>query len=163
MECNFFKKFKTILSLPAHVSDFFFKKKKRFLRKSSKPGHGNLALITSTVQVKLLKLNFNFDDIRTYFLQVLRDCRQITFVTLDEFCPLSKKKKTTPLLLTDNIKMDKILTKFFYIVFQVFKVLLIEICKIQSLDLLFLVVFISFYISRYFRKFLELRSIFSEK
>ena len=70
----------------------FFSKKKRFLRKSSKPGHGNLALITSTVQVKLLKLNFNFDDIRTYFLQVLRDCRQITFVTLDEFCPLSKKK-----------------------------------------------------------------------
>ena len=161
MECNFFKKFKTIVSLPAHVSDFF-PKKRRFLRKSSKPGHGNLALIISTVQVKLLKLNFNFDDIRTYFLQVLRDCRQITFVTLDEFCPLAKKK-TTPLLLTDNIKMDKILTKFFYIVFQVFKVLLIEICKIQSLDLLFLVVFISFYISRYFRKFLELRSIFSEK
>ena len=43
-----------------------------------------------------------------------------------------------------------ILTKIFYIVFQVLKVLLIKICKIQSLDLLFLVVFISFYISRYF-------------
>ena len=45
--------------------------------------------------------------------------------------------------------MDRILTKIFYIVFQVLKVLLIKICKIQSLDLLFLVVFISFYISRY--------------
>ena len=39
-----------------------------------KPGHGNQVLITSAVQVELSKLNFNFDDIRTYFLQVLRDC-----------------------------------------------------------------------------------------
>ena len=45
--------------------------------------------------------------------------------------------------------MDRILTKIFCIVFLVLKVLLIKICKIQSLDLLFLVVFISFYISRY--------------
>ena len=45
--------------------------KKRFLRKSSKPGHGNLVLITSTVQIELSKLSFNFDDIRTNFLQVL--------------------------------------------------------------------------------------------
>ena len=51
----------------AHISDFF---KERFLRKSSKPGHGNLVLFTSTVQVELSKLNFNFDDI-TNFLQVL--------------------------------------------------------------------------------------------
>ena len=49
----------------------------------------------------------------------------------------------------DSLKMDRILTKTFYIVFQVLKVLFIKICKIQSLDLLFLVVFISFYISRY--------------
>ena len=49
-------------------------KKKIFLRKSSKPGHGNLILINSTVQLELSKLNFNFDDIRMYFLQVLRDC-----------------------------------------------------------------------------------------
>ena len=48
-----------------------------------------------------------------------------------------------------NIKMDRILTKIFYIVFQVLKVLLIKMCKIKSLDLLFLLVFISFYISRY--------------
>ena len=51
----------------------FFLKKKRFLRKFSKLGHGNLVLITLTVQVELSKLNFNSDDIRTYFLQVLRD------------------------------------------------------------------------------------------
>ena len=113
--------------------------KKRFFRKSSKPGHGNLVLITSTVQVEHSKLNFNFDDIRTYFLQVLRDCWQIIFVTFNGFCPF-KQKKPTPLFLTDNIKMDRILTKIFYIVLQVLKT--------QSVDLLF-VVFMSFYISRY--------------
>ena len=89
-------------------------------------------------------MNFNFDDIRTYFLQALRNC-------IDKSIKGQKKtkKKLIPLFLTDNIKMDGILTKIFYIVFQVLKVLLIKICKIQSLDLLFLVVFISFYISRY--------------
>ena len=40
-------------------------------------------------------------------------------------------------------------TCFFYIAFQVLKVILIKVCKIQPPDLLFLVVFISFYISRY--------------
>ena len=35
----------------------------------------------------------------------------------------------------------------FYILFQVLKVLLVKICKIQTTDLLFLVIFISFYIS----------------
>ena len=59
---------------------------------------------------------------------------------LNGFCLLRKKN---PLFL------DRILTKLFYIVFQVLKVLLIKICKIQSLDLLFLVVFIRFHISRY--------------
>ena len=108
-------------------------------------------------------MNLNFDDIRTYFLQVLRDCWQITFVTPDGFCLLSNKNPT-PLFLTDNIKTDRILSKNFYIVFQVLKVLLIKICKIQSLDLLFLFVFISFSISRYhFYKFLELHSTLSEK
>ena len=107
VESNFFKKFKAIASLPIFQIFFF---KKRFIRKSSKPGHENLVLITSTVQVEISKLNFNFDDIRTYFLQVIKDCRQITFVTLNGFC-LLRKKKTTPLFLTDNIKMDRILTK----------------------------------------------------
>ena len=63
---------------------------------------------------------------------------------------LSKKKNPAPLFLADNIKVDRILTKIFYILFLVLEVVLIKICKIQSLDLLFLVVFISFYISRYF-------------
>ena len=60
-----------------------------------------------------------------------------------------KQKKTQPLFLMDNIKMDRILTKIFDIVFEVLKVLPIKIYKIQSLDLLFLADFISFYISRY--------------
>ena len=44
----------------AHISDFLKKKKKkkRFLGKCSKPGHGNLVLITSTVQAEFSKLNF---------------------------------------------------------------------------------------------------------
>ena len=91
VESNFFKKFKAIASLPILRPYFSFFFKERFFRKSSKPGHGNLVLITSTVQVELSKLNFNFDDIRTYFLQVLRDCRQITFVAPSGFCPLSNK------------------------------------------------------------------------
>ena len=37
----------------------------------------------------------------------------------------------------------------FYIVFQVLKVLLIKLCKVLPPDLLLLLVFISFYISRY--------------
>ena len=57
-----------------------------------------------------------------------------------------------PLFLMDYIKMYRIPTKIkwkIYALFQVLKLLLIKICKIQLLDLLFLVVFISFYISRY--------------
>ena len=96
------------------------------------------------------------------FFQILRDCRQIIFVMPNVFCLLSKKSH--PLFLNDNINMDRILTKFFYIVLQVLKVLFIKICKIQSLDLLFVVVFIGFYISRYhFDNFLELHSTLSEK
>ena len=70
------------------------------------------------------------------------------FVTLNGFCLINKKNPTL-LFLTDNIKMDRILTKIFYIVFPALKVLLIKIFQIQSLDLLCFVVFISFYISRY--------------
>ena len=98
VESNFFKKFEAIASWSIPRPYFrFFLKKKTILRKSgkpghvSKPGHGNLVLITSTLQVELSKLSFNFDDIRTYFLQVLRNCRQTTFVTLNGFCPLSIK------------------------------------------------------------------------
>ena len=65
--------FKNLISpKPSWNSKYFrFKKKRRFLKKSSKPGHENLALITSTIQTELSKLNFNFDDIRTNFVQVL--------------------------------------------------------------------------------------------
>ena len=96
MKSNSFRKVKAIASLPIlspYFRIFFFFQKKRFLRKSSKPGHVNLVLITSTAQVELSKLNFNFDDIRTYFLLVLlRDCRPMTFVTFNRFFPLSKIK-----------------------------------------------------------------------
>ena len=93
VESNFFKKFKAIASLPILRPYFrFFFLEKRFLRKSSKPGHGgNLVLITSTLQVDFSKLNFNYGDIRTYFLHVLEDCWPKAFVTLIGFCPLSKK------------------------------------------------------------------------
>ena len=72
MESNSCEKFKAIALLPILGPYFrlvFFKK--RSLRKSSKPVHGNLVVINSTFQVELSKLNFNFDDIRANFLQVL--------------------------------------------------------------------------------------------
>ena len=51
----------------------------------------------------------------------------------------------------------------FYIIFEIWKVLLIKVCKIEPPDLLFIAVFISFYISFtsadiIFHKFLELHS-----
>ena len=69
VESNSFEKFKAIAPLPILrlYFRFFFVKKKDF----SQPEHGNLVLITSTVQVELSKSNFNFDDIRTNFLQAL--------------------------------------------------------------------------------------------
>ena len=59
--------------------------------------------------------------------------------------------------------MERILTKIFYIVFQVLKVLLIKICKIQSLDLLFLFLLAFTSADIIFHKFLELHSKLSEK
>ena len=76
VESNSFEKFKAIASLPIlrpyfRFLFYYLKKKKKFLGKISKPGHGNLVLITSTVQVELWKLECHFDDIRINFLQVL--------------------------------------------------------------------------------------------
>ena len=71
VESYSFEKFKAIASLPILFPSFRFKKKKRFHRKSSQPGNRNLVLITSTVQVELSNLNFNFDDIRTNVPPVL--------------------------------------------------------------------------------------------
>ena len=86
MESNFFGKFKAIASLPILLPYFrlFFKKKKkkRFLRKLSKPGHGNLVLIASTVQVELSKLNFNFID----YIRSFKGLPTNTFVTFNGFC-----------------------------------------------------------------------------
>ena len=65
-----------------------------------------LRVAPSTVQVKLSKFNFNFDDRRTYILQGLRDCRQITFIVPNGvFCLLSNKN-LTPLFLTDEQYQD---------------------------------------------------------
>ena len=99
----------------------------------------------------------------TYFFQDLRDCRQISFVTLNGFCLL--RKKTTPLFLIGNIKMERILTNIFFIVFQVLKVLLIKICNGYSHQifyfLLFLLALASVDIISH--KFSELHSTLSEK
>ena len=96
----------------------------------------------------------------------LMDCRQITFVTLNGFCLLSKK--THPRVLnrqnqdwwsTNQNQIKNIYP--FYIVFEVLKVLLTIICKMQPLHLLFLV---RFHISRYhFSLFLELHTTCERK
>ena len=76
VETNFFKRFKVIASLPMLTPYLrIFSKKKGFSENVVNPD--NLVLTTSTVQVELSKLNLNFDDIRTYFLRVLRDCWQM--------------------------------------------------------------------------------------
>ena len=41
----------------------------------------------------------------------LRDCRQVTFIILNRFFPLSKNHPIPLLFLTENIKMDRIPTK----------------------------------------------------
>ena len=57
LEPNYFDSMDSITAhYFAHISDLK-KKKKIFKKKLSKPGNGNLALITSTVQVELSKLN----------------------------------------------------------------------------------------------------------
>ena len=85
---------------------------------------------------------------------LVTDGRQITFVTLNGFCPLTvKQKNATPLFLTDNIKMDRIPTKsdekdmpllFCISSFEHSTSHFIKTCKIEPPDLLFLVVFTSF-------------------
>ena len=94
-------------------------------------------------------------NLRRFCLNLeLRDCRQKTFAALNGFCPLSRTPP--PSVLNEHYQDGKNTNQNqmkntcpFYIVFQVLKVCLIKVCKIQPPDLLFLVVFISFYISRY--------------
>ena len=133
----------------------------RVLRKSSKSGHRNLVLITSTVQVELSKLNFNFDDVRTYFLQVLRDSRQITFVILNGFCLLSQKKKRT---VSWWIECIYTWVSSFGATSYIYILIYIKKCKIQPLDLLhFLLFLLAFTSADTFHKFLELHLTLSEK
>ena len=47
-----------------------------------KLGHGNLVLITSTVQVELSKLNFNFDDIGNIFFPSFNLLRFLKIIAL---------------------------------------------------------------------------------
>ena len=74
----------------------------------------------------------------------LRDCQQMTFVTLNGFCPLNKPPPprfypTIPRWMQYQPKLNEN-THPFYILFEVWKVLIIIICKMQPLDPLFLVV-----------------------
>ena len=91
----------------------------------------------------------------------LRDCQQITFVMLNKFCPLSRKNPT-PVLNRQYIKMDRIPKRnqrkpkpskkympFLHYISSFEGTSYIKICKIHQPDILFLVVFISFYINRY--------------
>ena len=76
VETNFFKRFKVIAYLSDRIVYLrIFSKKKGFSENVVNPD--NLVLTTWTAQVELSKLNLNFDDIRPYFLQVLRDCWQM--------------------------------------------------------------------------------------
>ena len=78
-----------------------------------------------------------------FHVKHLRDRQQITFVTLNKFCPLSKPP---PLSLTENVKLMEYQPKLdeksslFHTAFQVLKTLLIKNYKTQLLVLLFVVV-----------------------
>ena len=103
----------------------------------------------------ILLLNLNeISNVTSLFRNLLlhvKDCQQVIFPTLKRFCP-SSKKNPTPLFLTENIKIDRIPTKIrcmpFLHCISSFEGTSYKICKTQPPDLLFLVVFISFYISR---------------
>ena len=89
-----------------------------------------------------LKMNKNLDWDLCFL-----DCQKITFIMLNRFCLLSKKKKkNSPVLKRQNqdgcnINQNQLKnTHLFHIVFEVLKVLLIKICQMQPLDILFLVV-----------------------
>ena len=75
VKSNFFKKFKAIASLPILRPYFRFKKKKkRFLRKFSKPGHGKLVLCTyfnrSSWTFKVERYHFPLDIVFPNFLEL---------------------------------------------------------------------------------------------
>ena len=101
-------------------------------------------------------ININFQQIWHFDVKrigwvglQLWDCRHITLITFNRFCPLSRN----PVPCSDGQYQDGKNTNqkqmkntySLYIIFQVLKVHLIKICKIKPPDILFFV-FISFYI-----------------
>ena len=101
---------------------------------------------------------------RKFFVKIIkivvRDCHQITFVTLNRFCPLSE----LPLFLMDNDKMDRIPTKikwkihtFFTLYFKFWRYFLWKFGRYSHQIFLFLLAGITFL------KFLELLSTKSGK
>ena len=86
---------------------------------------------------------------RIFFLvsYQVRDCQQISFVTLNRFCQLSKKKPH-PLFLTDKIKMDGISklknTHLFHIVFEVLNALFKKIVRFSHEVFYFLLLLLDF-------------------
>ena len=96
-----------------------------------------------TAFTKILKKSF-----------ALRDHRQITFFTFNGFCPLNKKNPTSPKPVLKgqyqdgwNTNQNQIkIHAFYYIAFQVLKVLLVKSCNTRPQDKLFLFVL---HISKY--------------
>ena len=127
--------------------------------------------------MKVLLIKIFKIQLPDHLISCFRDCQQITFITLNNsrFCPLSNPPPLPPVLNgqnqdgwnTNQNQMKNMSPSYF--VFQVLKVLLIKICKMQPLggrDLLFLVYidvldFTSANII--FHKYLELHSTLSEK
>ena len=94
---------------------------------------------TQSDQEALWKSYLFLISVNVWAVFSLRDCQQITFIMLNRFCSLSKlplPPTPTPLLLTNKTKLDGIPSKikwkihvFWYIVFQVLKLLLIKNIK----------------------------------
>ena len=133
VESNFFKKFKAT-AYTAHTSPIF--QFVCFLRKD---------FSENPVRTREFSSNYLNCSGWTFKVELQRDCRQKTFVTLKGFCLLSKNP--TPLFLKGKYQDGYNTNQNF--LHCISCVLLIKIYKIQSLGLLFLVVFINFYISRY--------------
>ena len=105
--------------------------------------------------------------------KVIRDCRQITLVTLNGFCLLSKAPShhPYPLFLKGNIKLDGIPSKTtwktytFFILYLKFWSYFLSKVTSHSYQLFYILLFyFNFYISRYiFYNILEVYSTLSKK
>ena len=100
-----------------------------------------------------------FDYVNVSTEYTIRDCRQITFVTNNGFCPLSKPSSPHLFLtITENIKMDGIPTKNkwkmhtlfgLYFKFRRYFLFVKPPERYNQQIFYFLLFYISFYISRY--------------